>query len=84
MIDDYCCACITQGDCSAHPEHTCGLSREEIEADIAAREELMETYASLKPGEKKQVPSTGQWVTLTIGTNPAGGKCRQYEFCEAP
>jgi hypothetical protein len=60
MIDDYCCACITQGDCSAHPEHTCGLSREEIESDIAAREELMETYASLKPGEKKQVPSTGQ------------------------
>ena len=81
-LDDFCCACISDGECGC--EHECKLSPIEIANNIAAHEELMETFFSLELGEKKQVPSTGQWVTLTMGTNPAGKPCRQYTFCEGP
>lgn len=68
MIDDYCCACITQGDCTAHPEHTCGLSPEEIAADAAAlaaagiieqgyaNASIARGYSAIRPPWEKKIP----------------------------
>lgn len=81
MIDDFCCGCHGCEDC----EHTCGLNPAEIAARKALSDELHEVYFSLKLGEKKQVPSSGQWVEYVMAKSPFDDRMvRTYRFCEAP
>lgn len=83
MIDDYCCACLTDGECCTHDEHTCDLTPEEIAENSRRANELHETFISLKLGEKKQVPSTGRWVEYVMAKSPFNDDVvRTYRFCE--
>lgn len=76
--EEYCCGCY---GCPDHG-HDCGLSPEQIAENERQADELMAVYMSLKPGERKWVPSRKVWASYEITTNPAGNPCRTYKLTD--